>query len=197
MYQIKIKIITTKGEKDDKPTVNLIHPDQKMAKFAELRNVDLGEMVIFHEDDSHFNLVVAGDSDLATLGSLSYRFNIGPMDTVEHHETEDDDIVDVKEETDDVEDLRKQLKKCKESKAVLETAYTKCEKELRQKTEESIKLKVEINDLKQMIKLGQQLDQMDVSEEIQEEEIHLSKMKSSGFRRRSPQVEASPTKSSP
>jgi transcription elongation factor Elf1 len=76
--------------------------------------------------------------------------------------------------------------------------YTKCEKELRKKTEESIKLKIEINDLKQILKLGQQLDQMDVSvEEIQEEEIHLSKMKSSGFRRRSPQVEASPMKSSP
>ena len=29
--------------------------------------------------DSHFNLVVSGDSDLATLGSLSYRFNIGPI----------------------------------------------------------------------------------------------------------------------
>ena len=29
--------------------------------------------------DSHFNLDVSGDSDLATLGSLSYRFNIGPI----------------------------------------------------------------------------------------------------------------------
>ena len=69
MYQVKIKIITTKGEKDDKPTVNLIHPDLNMAKFAELRGVDLGEMVLLHEDESHFNLVVGGESDLASLGS--------------------------------------------------------------------------------------------------------------------------------
>ena len=72
MYQIKIKIITTKGMHDDKPTENWIYPDLKMAEFAELKGVDIDDMVLLHENDVHFNLVVAGDSDLATQGSLSY-----------------------------------------------------------------------------------------------------------------------------
>ena len=100
--------------------VNLIHPDLNMAKFAELRGVDLGEMVLLHEDESHFNLVVGGESDLASLGSLSYRFNIGPMNIQEDHEIEGDNNVDEPEENNDVEDLKKQLKKSKEGKKVLE-----------------------------------------------------------------------------
>ena len=37
------------------------------------------ELVLLHENDNHFNLIIPKDSDLAQLGSLSYRFNIGPM----------------------------------------------------------------------------------------------------------------------
>ena len=60
---------------DDKPTVNWVYPEAKMAEYAELKNVDLGEMVLLHKNDSHFNLVVSGDSDLATLGSWSDHQN--------------------------------------------------------------------------------------------------------------------------
>ena len=59
--------------------MNWITPDSSMAKFAVLKNVELGDMVLLHEEDSHFNLVVPGDNTLAMQGSLSYRFNIGPM----------------------------------------------------------------------------------------------------------------------
>ena len=79
MYQIKIKIITTKGETDENPTLTWIYPDEEMKEHAELQNVDLDELVLFHENDSHFNLVVAEDSELATVGSLSFRSNIGPL----------------------------------------------------------------------------------------------------------------------
>ena len=34
-------------------------------------------MVLLHEDDLHFNLIISKHSDLAKFGSLSYRFNFG------------------------------------------------------------------------------------------------------------------------
>jgi hypothetical protein len=36
-------------------------------------------MVLINEKYSHFNLIVSQDSELATMGSLSYRSNIGPL----------------------------------------------------------------------------------------------------------------------
>ena len=57
MYQVSIKVITTKGREDKNPTVNWIYPDQNMKEFAELKDIDIGELVLFHEDESHFNLV--------------------------------------------------------------------------------------------------------------------------------------------
>ena len=79
MYQLKIKVITTKGSSDKNPTENWIYPDVKLKKYAELRNVELNNMTLIHEDDMHFNLVVSKDSNLATMGSLSHRFNVGPI----------------------------------------------------------------------------------------------------------------------
>ena len=60
-------------------SVNWIHPDVNLKKFAVLPNVELDDMTLLHENDVHFNLVVSRDSDLVKLGSLSYRFNIGPL----------------------------------------------------------------------------------------------------------------------
>ena len=79
MYQIRIKIITTKGSKDTNPSVNFIYPDANLKDFAELKNVAMNDMVLLHEDDIHFNLIISGESDLAKCGSLSHRFSIGPQ----------------------------------------------------------------------------------------------------------------------
>ena len=38
LYQIRIKIITSKGREDENPIVNWILPDPEMKKFAELKN---------------------------------------------------------------------------------------------------------------------------------------------------------------
>ena len=65
MYQLKIKVVTTKGANDENPTTNWIHPDPKLLKFAELKNVDIETMVLLHNNDSHFNLVVSNQSELA------------------------------------------------------------------------------------------------------------------------------------
>ena len=91
MYQIKIKIITLKGPTDKKPTVNWIYPDENMKQFAELKNVEIGEMVLLHEKDNHFNLIISKDSDLAKFGSLSHRFKEGPTVDNEKETNEVDD----------------------------------------------------------------------------------------------------------
>ena len=201
MYQIKIKVITTKGEMDDKPTVNWITPDPAMTEYAELKEIGMEEMILLHEKDMHFNLVVPGDSDLATLGSLSYRFNIGPMlnRTEKVKENEEKIAESEKDEApiNEVEELRKELKKSLESKKLLEAEYKKCEKELRFKTEETLKLKIEIKDLKEIVKLRKELDEMEVEDgDIggSREESKLLKMKENGYRRKTPQAESSPNK---
>ena len=79
IYQIKIKVITTKGNADRSPSVTWIYLKAELKKFAELSDFDINDMVLFHENDYHFNLVVNKDSDLASLGSLSYRYNFGPL----------------------------------------------------------------------------------------------------------------------
>ena len=79
MFQIRIKVVTTKGAKDENPTVNWILPDETLAEEAEIKNVDIEDMVLLHENDIHFNLVVSKNSVLATMGSLSYRNNIAPL----------------------------------------------------------------------------------------------------------------------
>ena len=79
MYQVRIKVITSYGNQNRSPTVNYIHPDLSLKDDAVLKDVELDEMVLFHENDNHFNLVVNEKSDLAMQGSLSYRFNDGPI----------------------------------------------------------------------------------------------------------------------
>ena len=71
MYQVNIKIITMRNSEDKNPTVNWVYPEKTMEQFAELRNVELNDLVLLHEEDMHFNLIISKDSDLARLGSLS------------------------------------------------------------------------------------------------------------------------------
>jgi hypothetical protein len=126
IYQVNIKTITMKSSTDPNPSVTWIYPDKDMKKFAELKDVDQNDMVLLHEDESHFNLIVSKDSDLAKYGSLSFRFNVGPTlsdgkggkDILENEEYKKDvneDVIDELKKDDQV-DLRKELKKCKEER---------------------------------------------------------------------------------
>ena len=151
MYQIKIKIITSRGEKDENPTVNWIYPDETMKEFAELKEVELGEMVLFHENDCHFNLIINKDSDLATMGSLSHRFKIGPKEKGDKNLT--NKMEENEQDKDKIKALEKELKRSKENHIKTQKEYIRCEKELRNKTEEVEKLKIEIKDLKEQQKL--------------------------------------------
>ena len=96
MYQVKIKIITSKGISDKNPSVNWIFPDREMERFAELKNVKQNDMVLLHDHDSHFNLIISKDSELIK-GSLSYRFNVGPLITKHEDETKTQKNVEEKE----------------------------------------------------------------------------------------------------
>ena len=169
MYQIRIKIITSKGEKDENPIINWIYPNETLKKYAEIKNVDIKDMVLLHTNDVHFDLIVSKDSNLATMGSLSYRHNIGPMVTKESykektggkdkHEVSEKDGVNEKvvekvqkrEGLIDIDSLPKGLKMCRESKRKLEEQYENCEKELKNKTEAYEKIKIENQNLKQKI----------------------------------------------
>ena len=95
-HQSLKEIITTKGEDDVNPTVNWVYPDEDIKDFAELKDVDIENCVLIHENDVHYNLIVPGDSELARLGSLSFRANIGPIiKTTEEEERKDINIEDV------------------------------------------------------------------------------------------------------
>ena len=137
--------------------------------FAELQNIKLNDMTLLHQDDLHFNLIVNKNSNLATLGSLSYRFNVGPIIKEENkmdqriiNEEEQDEVVISEEKSDDdslndLNNVKKELKKSENGRKYIGSEYFKCEKELRSKTEENEKLKTEIKDLKQIISLSKDL----------------------------------------
>ena len=157
MYQIKIKVITSRGEKDENPTVSWIYPDETMVEFAELKEADLGEMVLFHENDCHFNLIISKDSDLATMGSLSHRFKIGPKEQDNDNGKMNNEKRENEKDEDKIKALERELKKSKENHIKAQNEYIRCEKELRNKTEEVELLKIEIKDLKEQQKLTEKL----------------------------------------
>ena len=173
--RIKIKIITTKGCTDKNPTVNWILPDEKLVRYSEFANVEMQDLTLLHEDDIHFNLVISKESDLAKIGSLSYRFNIGPMlegnGSVKKAESNIEDAMDIvtDSETQGFDEMKKKLKESEEGKKVLMTEYLKCERELRMKTEENGKLKTEIKYLKEIMKLKEQLKENNLESPISDD----------------------------
>ena len=165
LYQLKIKVITTKGENDNNPTINEIFPCEDLKEFAELRNVELNQMVLLHEDESHFNLIVSKESNLAKLGNLSYRTNVGSFKddqdiVIREGNAEKLEVIELEDEKDSIKDMEKmkiEIKQLKENKIVLEKEYAKCEQLLKLKTEEAAKLSIELQDLKQIISLEGEL----------------------------------------
>ena len=77
--QVNIKVINVKSQTDPNPSVNWVYHDEDMKQFAELKDVKQNDMVLLHEDESHFNSIISKESDLAKLGSLSFKFNLGPI----------------------------------------------------------------------------------------------------------------------
>ena len=63
---------------------------------------------------------------------------------------------------DDYDVVKKKLKESGDSKKAIMSEYLKCEKELRVKTEETEKLKTEVKDLKEIIKLSEHIKEDDL-----------------------------------
>ena len=83
------------------------------------------------------------------------------------------------------------MKKCKESKDALEREYFKCEKERRNKTEETEKLKLEIKDLRKIVKLRDEMKDknIDIEKEDSVDELKIiNENKHKGFRRESSNI---------
>ena len=164
MYQVKVKIISTKGEEDKNPTVNWIIPDAEMNEYSELRNVELDVMVLLHEKESHFDLIVSEDSELGTLGSLSYRTNIGPLIN-ENYIEEKNDIPTKQKVTNSETELtetKNEMLRVKERNKYIESEFIKCKEELKNKTKDCEKLKIEVMDLKKVIQLNNTIQLNDV-----------------------------------
>ena len=166
IYQIKIKVITTKGENDKNPIVNWIFPEESLKVYSDFTKADINDMTLLHENDIHFNLVISKNSDLAKLGSLSYRFNVGPLlkrneEEKENDETEDNvkgmdtEMVEATQPSKNTIELETKLAQSEEKRKELLEKYLKLEKKY---TEETEKLKTEIKDLKEMIKINETIE---------------------------------------
>ena len=94
----------------------------------------------------HFNLIVSEKDDLVTMGSLSFRANVGPnMKNNDKNEfiTEGQELNNESIEKEN-KTLKDQLKQLKEKIIFLEKDYQECEIELKEKTEEVENLKIKI-----------------------------------------------------
>ena len=93
-------------------------------------------------------------------------------DNVSAEEEPKNDIDD--SDDSEVLDLRKELKICGDNKTKIEEEYFKCEKELRHKTEEVEKLKLEVKDLKEILSLQDQTKTNGVNE-VEEEQCYWTR----------------------
>ena len=166
MYQVDIKVITTKGESDENPSVAWFYPDKDMKEFAELKDTEIGAIVLLHENDVHFNLIVSENDELVKTGSLSFMTNFGPMLETKEPEKSKSYVEAVANDWNNDGTLQEELKKLKKDLKArneqiknLEKQYDECEDALKKAVEESEKLKSELKDLKTMKILEKELQE--------------------------------------
>ena len=70
-YQFNIKIITISGVNDMSPRVNIIEPNPDVIGVVPSGTVP--EMIILHEENSHYNLIIPKNHILALEGGLDYQ----------------------------------------------------------------------------------------------------------------------------
>ena len=143
MLKVKIKIFTV-GRDDGRVTENEIHPE------IEDKETVLEEVVLYHEEDNHFNLVVTKDSDLAKYGSLSRRLANGIPIVLSNN--------------------IKQTKEQDNTENVNEKEYKNCINELKNKVEEVEKYKTKIDDMEKIVNLKRILVKENSEKETQFEE---------------------------
>ena len=175
LLQIRIKIITINNIDDQNPRVNWIYPDESMREFAELKDVIKEDLILLHQNDCHFNLIISKDHALAVHGNLTKRLN----QTLPSEKN-----INIDEGKNEIE--TKAIRALQEELQTIKNEYKNCVKELRNKTEEAEFLKTEVKELKEILKFKEI--------EGENEEETLLNMKRSGSRRTTPQFQSSPKK---
>ena len=99
MYQMQIKIITTKGPEDSHPTVNMIGPDPELNNFKLIPEGKVSDMKLLHYDESHYNLVISKDDHIAKFGTLSHYLTNEESEKLLDEQFEDSKNVTVEENT--------------------------------------------------------------------------------------------------
>ena len=67
LYQVTIKVITTKGLDDKNPITNIITPDPDMKQYALLPPGVVPDMTLIHFENNHFNLLVSSESRIFNI----------------------------------------------------------------------------------------------------------------------------------
>ena len=173
MFQIKIKIITTKGSSDKNPRENWIFPDPMFKDFLSIDGLISENLVLYHEKDNHFDLIISNDSELVNFGSLSHRFKIN-LKSCSKDES-NISMAEVLQSTEfEIDALKAKVADQNKSIDSIKKEYSKCEKDLREKVEEAEKLKIELNDLKKIMNLQKQLEDDKANMNKKSEEIETN-----------------------
>ena len=71
LYKFNIKIITLNGESE--PSISYVEPNPVLMRFSDFPEGKVPDMMILHQKDVHYDLIVHKDSLLATEGGLDYQ----------------------------------------------------------------------------------------------------------------------------
>ena len=165
LFQLNIKIISTDSI-SSVPTVNNITPDKVMKKYAK---ADLAEkeLVLIHENDDHFNVVLPRSENITKKGSLSKAlfkgisisdFILNKQHVKENIDKDSNKIAD--HQSNDYNKLKEE--------------YDNTIMELRRKTEQLEKIKIELRDINQIKDLDAKLEGKTMSEPTEREETNPS-----------------------
>ena len=131
MYQMQIKVITTKGPEDSHATVNMIGPDPELNNFKLLPEGKVSDMTLLHYDELHYNLVISKDDHIAKFGTLSQYLTIEETERLVDEGFKDTENEAVEEST-----LAEAYKKSKETIEKQNKRIKLLEKEIQEKSNE-------------------------------------------------------------
>ena len=90
MYQLQIKVISYHNENDTKPVINIIGPDETMKKFALVPKSLISDIILYHQYETHFDLITSLESLLVKTHHSTDCIN----DEVEEMEVSEDNVKD-------------------------------------------------------------------------------------------------------
>ena len=151
LFQLKIKVIST-GLMESDPSINTIVPDKEMKKFSKA-NLGEKELVLIHENENHFNVVLSKSDKIIKDGTISSALLNGNLNVFLCQKEQDE-----KNSSSDVDEQSKELNKLKEE-------YENTISELRKRITESEKLKIELRDIRQAKDLSDKLNHKTKNEE--------------------------------